>query len=87
MSTARPGMRVHRMVPGAVHPTDIALGPDHPTLDGLPQLALTASADGVVTEAEWLPGTVHSSGAACPEARAARRPSIRAISRSWYSCL
>ena len=85
MSTARPGMRVHRMVPGAVHPTDIALGPDHPTLDGLPQLALTASADGVVTEAEWLPGTVHRGAEKLFESRDYRQILMLVDRHDWLS--
>ncbi len=34
------------------------MGPDHPTLDGLPEVLLGAEA-GIVTEAQWIPGTVH----------------------------
>ncbi len=52
-STAR-----HSVVDVATRPGDIALGPDHPTLDGLPELRLR-QAGGVVAEAEWIPGTVH----------------------------
>ena len=89
-------MREHRIVPVARRPDDIALGPDHPTLDGLPSIALAmaedrVSGDGVVpaervvTAAEWLPGTVHRGAEKLFESRDYRQILMLVDRHDWLS--
>ena len=65
-------------------PGDIALGPDHPTLDGLPSISLDV-ADGVVISAEWIPGTVHRGAEKLFESRDYRQILMLVDRHDWLS--
>ena len=84
MSQTPPGPVVHRVVARATGPGQIGLGPDHPTLDGLPRVALTIDA-GVVTAAEWLPGTVHRGAEKLFESRDYRQILMLVDRHDWLS--
>ncbi|HEX6886692.1 MAG TPA: hypothetical protein VF143_01190, partial [Candidatus Nanopelagicales bacterium] len=73
-----------RIVPYAQRPGDIALGPDHPTLDGLPTMAVEAR-DGVVTAAAWIPGTVHRGAEKLFESRDYRQILMLVDRHDWLS--
>jgi NADH-quinone oxidoreductase subunit D len=75
---------VRRVVDAASLPGDIALGPDHPTLDGLPTLAVTAES-GVVRAAEWIPGTVHRGAEKLFESRDYRQILMLVDRHDWLS--
>lgn len=72
------------VVPSATGPRQIALGPDHPTLDGLPSLQLT-TADGVVTSGAWVPGHVHRGVEKLFESRDYRQIIMLADRHAWLS--
>ena len=75
---------IHRLVDAARLPGDIALGPDHPTLDGLPTISLEV-ADGVVMAAEWIPGTVHRGAEKLFESRDYRQILMLVDRHDWLS--
>ena len=81
---AAQGPAVHRLVDAARLPGDIALGPDHPTLDGLPTISLEI-ADGVVMAAEWIPGTVHRGAEKLFESRDYRQILMLVDRHDWLS--
>jgi NADH-quinone oxidoreductase subunit D len=81
---AQQGAGIHRLVDAAALPGDIALGPDHPTLDGLPSISLDV-ADGVVTSAEWIPGTVHRGAEKLFESRDYRQILMLVDRHDWLS--
>jgi len=78
------GAGFHRLVAAQVLPGDIALGPDHPTLDGLPSIRLSVEA-GVVTWAEWIPGTVHRGAEKLFESRDYRQILMLVDRHDWLS--
>ncbi len=80
----QPGAEPHRVVGVAIRPGDIALGPDHPTLDGLPQIGLRIEGDQVVG-AEWLPGTVHRGAEKLFESRDYRQILMLVDRHDWLS--
>lgn len=84
MTDPLPGMQLRRIVPTPGAPGDIALGPDHPTLDGLPRLAV-AMQGGVVGAAEWLPGTVHRAAEKLFESRDYRQVLMLVDRHDWLS--
>jgi NADH-quinone oxidoreductase subunit D len=77
-------MRIHRVVAAADGPDTIALGADHPTLDGLPTIAV-AVRDGVVRAAEWIPGTVHRGAEKLFESRDYRQILMLVDRHDWLS--
>jgi NADH-quinone oxidoreductase subunit D len=79
-----PGAGVHRIVDVPALPGDIALGPDHPTLDGLPTISLDVHG-GVVTSAEWIPGTVHRGAEKLFESRDYRQILMLVDRHDWLS--
>ena len=81
---AAPKAGTHRLVDVATLPGDIPLGPDHPTLDGLPSIHLGV-ADGVVTSAEWIPGTVHRGAEKLFESRDYRQILMLVDRHDWLS--
>lgn len=81
---AQQGAGPHRLVAAGVLPGDIALGPDHPTLDGLPSIWLHVEA-GVVTSAEWVPGTVHRGAEKLFESRDYRQILMLVDRHDWLS--
>ena len=81
---AQQGAGIHRLVDAATLPGDIALGPDHPTLDGLPSVRLDV-ADGVVTSAEWIPGSVHRGAEKLFESRDYRQILMLVDRHDWLS--
>jgi NADH-quinone oxidoreductase subunit D len=78
--------RIHPVLPGADRPDAIVLGPDHPTLDGLPTVAIAAE-DGVVRTGEWLPGTVHRGAEKLFESRDYRQILMLVDRHDWLSAL
>ncbi|MGB8022366.1 MAG: hypothetical protein WCF04_14135 [Candidatus Nanopelagicales bacterium] len=84
MSDPLPGFQVRRIVPYRRAPGDIALGPDHPTLDGMPRLAVQAEA-GTVVAAEWLPGSVHRGVEKLFESRDYRQILMLVDRHDWLS--
>ena len=78
------GPGIHRLVDAARLPGDIALGPDHPTLDGLPTISLEVT-DGVVMAAEWVPGTVHRGAEKLFESRDYRQILMLVDRHDWLS--
>jgi NADH-quinone oxidoreductase subunit D len=68
----------------AERPGDICLGPDHPTLDGLPSMSLDIEA-GVVASAEWIPGTVHRGAEKLFESRDYRQILMLVDRHDWLS--
>lgn len=81
---AREGAEIHRLVDVASLAGDIPLGPDHPTLDGLPSIALDLDG-GVVTEAQWIPGTVHRGAEKLFESRDYRQILMLVDRHDWLS--
>ena len=81
---AREVAAVHRLVAVAALPGDIPLGPDHPTLDGLPTIALHVDGD-VVTESQWIPGTVHRGAEKLFESRDYRQILMLVDRHDWLS--
>lgn len=77
-------MRVHRIVAEAGEPAEIGLGADHPTLDGMPTIALDI-AGGEVRAAEWLPGTVHRGAEKLFESRDYRQILMLVDRHDWLS--
>jgi NADH-quinone oxidoreductase subunit D len=77
-------LREHRIVAAADRDDQIPLGPDHPTLDGMPRLAL-ALHDGRVAAAEWRPGTVHRGAEKLFESRDYRQILMLADRHDWLS--
>ncbi len=75
---------VHRIVAEPARPTDIPLGLDHPTLDGMPTVQIVASG-GVVTGAQWQPGTVHRGAEKLFESRDYRQILVLADRHDWLS--
>lgn len=84
MTPAPPGYDVRRVVGTVQRPGDIALGPDHPTVDGLPRVALQVQ-DGRVTRAQWLPGTVHRGAEKLFESRDYRQVLMLVDRHAWLS--
>ena len=78
------GAEPHRVVDMATRPGDIALGPDHPTLDGLPQVGLRMDGDRVVA-GQWLPGTVHRGAEKLFESRDYRQILMLVDRHDWLS--
>jgi NADH-quinone oxidoreductase subunit D len=74
----------HRVLPVATGPGEIALGPDHPTLDGLPQLALRLDS-GRVRSGQWVPGTVHRGAEKLFESRDYRQILMLVDRHDWLS--
>jgi NADH-quinone oxidoreductase subunit D len=72
------------VVPRATGPRQIALGPDHPTLDGLPRLRLHTDGD-VVQTGEWVPGHVHRGVEKLFESRDYRQIVMLADRHAWLS--
>jgi NADH-quinone oxidoreductase subunit D len=81
---AERGDGLRRVVAVASRPGDIALGPDHPTLDGLPAIHVVADA-GVVSAAEWIPGTVHRGAEKLFESRDYRQILMLVDRHDWLS--
>ncbi len=81
---AAQGAGTHRLVDAASLPGDIPLGPDHPTLDGMPSIHLEV-VDGVVTSAEWIPGTVHRGAEKLFESRDYRQILMLVDRHDWLS--
>ncbi len=75
-------MVARRLVAVAEDPDDIALGTDHPTLDGMPRIAL-ATRDGVVLAAQWLPGGVHRGAEKLMESRDYRQALMLTDRHDW----
>ncbi|MGB7982302.1 MAG: hypothetical protein WCF36_16090 [Candidatus Nanopelagicales bacterium] len=73
-----------RVVAAATRPSDIPLGADHPTLDGLPTVRLE-QAGGVVTAAQWLPGNVHRGAEKLFESRDYRQILMLVDRHDWLS--
>lgn len=84
MSDPLPGMQPRRVVARAARPDEVALGPDHPTLDGLPRVAVRV-VDGVVTAGEWLPGSVHRGAEKLFESRDYRQVLMLVDRHDWLS--
>jgi NADH-quinone oxidoreductase subunit D len=82
--TASAAADVHHIVAERGGPRDIPLGPDHPTLDGLPRVRLEL-ADGVVRSAQWLPGTVHRGAEKLFESRDYRQILMLVDRHDWLS--
>ncbi len=78
------GMRLHRIVPVGSAPDTVVLGPDHPTLDGLPSLVVD-SRDGVVQAGAWVPGTVHRGAEKLFESRDYRQILMLVDRHDWLS--
>ena len=72
------------VVPAATGPRQVALGQDHPTLDGLPSLRLTVH-EGVVAAGEWVPGHVHRGVEKLFESRDYRQIVMLADRHAWLS--
>lgn len=72
------------VVPRATRPRQVALGPDHPTLDGLPALRLHVHKD-VVQAGEWVPGHVHRGVEKLFESRDYRQIVMLADRHAWLS--
>ncbi len=81
---AQGGAAVHRLVAEQVLPGDIALGPDHPTLDGLPTISLSLDG-GLVASAAWIPGTVHRGAEKLFESRDYRQIIMLVDRHDWLS--
>ena len=81
---AAQGPAIHRLVDASRLPGDIALGPDHPTLDGLPTISVQV-ADSVVMAAEWIPGTVHRGAEKLFESRDYRQILMLVDRHDWLS--
>ena len=75
---------MHRVVAHAGGPREIGLGPDHPTLDGLPQLALAVEG-GTVRTGEWIPGSVHRGAEKLFESRDYRQILMLVDRHDWLS--
>ena len=78
------GAEVHRVVGSATHPDDIPLGPDHPTLDGLPTIHLQHDGE-VILSAEWIAGTVHRGAEKLFESRDYRQIVMLVDRHDWLS--
>lgn len=72
------------VVPQATGPRQLVLGPDHPTLDGLPALRLRVEGD-VVQAGEWVPGHVHRGVEKLFESRDYRQIVMLADRHAWLS--
>ena len=72
------------MVGSATHPDDIPLGPDHPTLDGLPTIHLEHDGE-VICSAEWIAGTVHRGAEKLFESRDYRQIVMLVDRHDWLS--
>ncbi len=72
------------MVGSATHPDDIPLGPDHPTLDGLPTIHLQHDGE-VIRSAEWIAGTVHRGAEKLFESRDYRQIVMLVDRHDWLS--
>ncbi len=62
----------------------VALGPDHPTLDGLPRVGLALDGD-VVVAAQWRPGHVHRGAEKLFESRDYRQILMLVDRHDWLS--
>ncbi len=82
--TSAPEPTLHRVVAHAGGPREIGLGPDHPTLDGLPQLALAVEG-GTVRTGEWIPGSVHRGAEKLFESRDYRQILMLVDRHDWLS--
>ena len=82
--SARGASAVHRIVDVAHGPQEIGVGPDHPTLDGLPQIALEVEA-GTVVAAQWIPGSVHRGAEKLFESRDYRQIIMLVDRHDWLS--
>jgi NADH-quinone oxidoreductase subunit D len=82
--TSAPEPTLHRVVAHAGGPEEIGLGPDHPTLDGLPQLALAVEG-GMVRSGEWIPGSVHRGAEKLFESRDYRQILMLVDRHDWLS--
>lgn len=60
------------------------MGPDHPTLDGLPQIDLAVEA-GAVVAAQWIPGSVHRGAEKLFESRDYRQIIMLVDRHDWLS--
>lgn len=78
------GLIEHRIVPAATGPRQVALGGDHPTLDGLPRMGLDVR-HGRVVAAEWRPGTVHRGAEKLFESRDYRQILMLVDRHDWLS--
>jgi NADH-quinone oxidoreductase subunit D len=74
----------HPVVARASRPGEIGLGPDHPTLDGLPHLTLAVEG-GAVQTGEWVPGTVHRGAEKLFESRDYRQILMLVDRHDWLS--
>ncbi len=83
-SAGDPSGQPYRVQAEASGPRDIALGPDHPTLDGLPSVCIAAT-EGIVTSAQWLPGTVHRGAEKLFESRDYRQILMLVDRHDWLS--
>ncbi len=79
-----PGSVIRRVVAVADGPDQVGLGPDHPTLDGLPHVSV-ATQDGVIRAAEWLPGAVHRGVEKLFESRDYRQVLMLVDRHDWLS--
>lgn len=84
MGEPLPGFQLRRVMPFRRTAQDIALGPDHPTLDGLPRLAVQVEA-GTIVAAEWLPGSVHRGAEKLFESRDYRQILMLVDRHDWLS--
>ncbi len=82
--SAQGASAVHRVVDVAHCPQEIGLGSDHPTLDGLPQIALEVEAGSVVA-AQWIPGSVHRGAEKLFESRDYRQIIMLVDRHDWLS--
>jgi len=78
------GLVTHRLVAEGPGPCRIVMGPDHPTLDGLPSIALHTDR-GLVKAAEWVPGTVHRGAEKLFESRDYRQILMLVDRHDWLS--
>jgi NADH-quinone oxidoreductase subunit D len=82
--TSEPEPAIHRVVAHAQGPGQIGLGADHPTLDGLPRLALVLDS-GRVVSGEWVAGTVHRGAEKLFESRDYRQILMLVDRHDWLS--
>lgn len=79
-----PDLTDHEVVARATGPHQIALGPDHPTLDGLPRIGLALDGD-TVSAAQWRPGNVHRGAEKLFESRDYRQILMLVDRHDWLS--
>jgi NADH-quinone oxidoreductase subunit D len=76
--------QVLQVVAAGSGPDTVALGPDHPTLDGLPTIE-AVTRDGIVQAGAWVPGTVHRGAEKLFESRDYRQILMLVDRHDWLS--